>query len=649
MAAGAAALLAILVVQMALSIRQESLSWDEDDHIFAGYMSWKTGDFGLNPEHPPLVKLLATIPLLGMPLHVPKLRNRDFKIEAFLDGKEFLARNDTGAMLFRVRMMAALLTVLMALLVFLAASEMFGPAAGFISLALVAFDPNLLAHGAFVTTDMGVSCFLFASVYAFWRYVRAPSAWRLALVGAAAGCALASKHTGILVFPMLFLLAVCEAFRTRTWRHAARLTLALAAIVAIAVAVLWAFYGFRYYARPAGLTMNPPLPEIIGGLKALGRGVVSTAARWHLLPESYLFGLADVLSLESFCSTYIFGKVYTHGVWFYFPSAFAIKSTLPLLALLALAIVAIATRRLRVWSEILFLAVPAALYFAVATCSRLDIGVRHILPVYVFLNVLAAAAAWAFIHQSRRWAWAVGLLLLWQATAPARYFPTYLAYSNELWGGPSNTYKYLTDSNTDWGQQLKAVKKYLDGRGATSCWFAYFAEGVVDTASYGIPCKPLITADSMWMGEELDVPPVIDGPVLISVGTLSGYEFDSADLNPYRQFTSLQPVAMIQDGVLVFDGRFQVARACALSHTQKSGNRMRAGQLDQALAEAQAGVAADPDFFGAQVTLGDVLMRLGRDGEARAAWQTALALAGKLEPAVRESRVRRIERRLAGR
>ena len=207
MAAGVVCLLAILVTQMALSIRRESLTWDEDDHIFAGYMSWKTADFGLNPEHPPLVKLLATIPILGMPLDVPKLRNRDFKIEAFLDGKEFLAKNATGAMLFRVRMAAALLTVLMALLVFLAASEMFGPAAGFIALALVAFDPNLLAHGAFVTTDMGVSCFLFASVYAFWRYVKAPSPWRLALVGIAAGCALASKHTGILVFPMLALAA----------------------------------------------------------------------------------------------------------------------------------------------------------------------------------------------------------------------------------------------------------------------------------------------------------------------------------------------------------------------------------------------------------------------------------------------------------
>ena len=649
MTAGVACLLATMVTQMALSIRQESLTWDEDDHIFAGYMSWKTGDFGLNPEHPPLVKLLATIPILGMPLHVPKLQHREFKIEAFLDGKEFLSKNDADAILFRVRMAAALLTALMALLVFLAATEMFGPVAGFIALTLVAFDPNLLAHGAFVTTDMGLSCFLFASVYAFYRYAKAPSAWRLALVGIAAGCALASKHTGILVLPMLFALAVFEAFRRRGWKQTGRLALAVVAIAAVAVAVLWAFYGFRYQARPQGLAMNPPLAQFARGLKPLDSWLISTSARWHLLPESYLYGLVDVRYMVGYYPSYIFGKVYPHGVWFYFPSAFAIKSTLPFLALMVLAVVAVATRKLKDWRIILFLSVPAAIHFLVATCLTINIGLRHILPVYVFLNLLAAGAAWVFIQKDRRWAWAVGLLLVFQVASSMRSFPAYIAYANELWGGPSNTYKYLSDSNTDWAQQLKAAKKYLEGRGVTNCWFAYFAEGVVDsTGYYGIPCRPLITADTMWVNEETTIPPVIDGPVLISAGTLSGFEFGSDDLNPYRQFMWLKPVATIQNGILVFEGRFHVARASSLSHVQKAGNLSRAGRPGEALVEAQAAVDTDPDFFGAQQALGDALMRLHRRDEARAAWQIALELAKKLEPGVREDRIHAVERRLAG-
>lgn len=647
MAAGVVFLLAILVTQMAMAIRQESLTWDEDDHIFAGYMSWKTGDFGLNPEHPPLVKLLATLPILNMPLHVPKLQGRDFKIEAFLDGKEFLSKNDADTMLFRARMAAALLTVLLALLVFLAATEMFGPVAGFIALTLFAFDPNLLAHGAFVTTDMGLSCFLFASVYAFYRYVKAPSVWRLAVVGIAVGCALASKHTGILVLPMLLVLAICEVLRTRDRKQIARLALALGVITAIAIAVLWASYGFRYSARPAGLAMNPLFPEFSQGLRPLDTWFVSTCARWHLLPESYLYGLVDVRKMVDWYPTYIFGKVYPHGVWFYFPSAFAIKSTLPFLALLLLTVVAIATRKLRAWREILFLAVPAAIHFAVATFSTINIGLRHILPVYVFLIVLVAGAAWVYIRRDLRWAWVIALLLVAQAVTSVRTFPNYIAYANELWGGPSNTYKYLSDSNADWAQQLKATKKYLDGRGVTSCWFAYFAEGVVDTGYYGIPCKPLITADTQWVNEETDVPPIIDGPVLISVGTMSGFEFGSDDLNPYRQFETARPTAMIQDGILVFDGRFHVALASALSHAQKAWNRLGAGRLQDGLSEAQAAVAADPDCIEAQDALGDALTALHRGGEARPAWQNALALARKLEPGVREGRIRGIERKLA--
>src|SRR5271165_7345580 len=120
---GVVGLLAILVLQLALSIRQESITWDEDDHLYAGYMTWKTGDLGLNPEHPPLVKLLAALPVLPMQVKVPPLQGRNFKHEAFLGGKDFLFKNDADTMLFRARMAASLLTVLLAVLVFCAARE----------------------------------------------------------------------------------------------------------------------------------------------------------------------------------------------------------------------------------------------------------------------------------------------------------------------------------------------------------------------------------------------------------------------------------------------------------------------------------------------------------------------------------------------
>jgi uncharacterized membrane protein len=127
-------LLVVLGVEVVSTIRQQSLTWDEGDHIFAGYESWKTKDFGLNPEHPPMVKLLATIPLLHLPLRVPKLQGRFFKTEAYMDGRELLFRNgpeySADSLIFRVRMMVIVFVLALALLVFFAGREMFGWARG---------------------------------------------------------------------------------------------------------------------------------------------------------------------------------------------------------------------------------------------------------------------------------------------------------------------------------------------------------------------------------------------------------------------------------------------------------------------------------------------------------------------------------------
>src|SRR5260370_1038852 len=137
-AVGVVGLLAALVLQLTLSVSRDSPTWDEGDHIFTGYRSLTHMDFGLNPEHPPLVKMLAAAPLLSMPLKVPEVQNRFFMHEAFLDGKEFLFRNDADAMMFRSRMTAAILTVLLALLVFLATREFFDTGAAFVVLTLIA-------------------------------------------------------------------------------------------------------------------------------------------------------------------------------------------------------------------------------------------------------------------------------------------------------------------------------------------------------------------------------------------------------------------------------------------------------------------------------------------------------------------------------
>jgi tetratricopeptide (TPR) repeat protein len=351
-AAGVVCLLVILGLQLVLSVRRESQTWDEGDHIFAGYMSSEHADFGLNPEHPPMLKLLATAPLLSLPLKTPELQDRYFKEEAFLDGKDFLYRNDADLILFRTRMTAATLTLLLA-------------------------------------------------------------------------------------------------------------------------------------------------------------------------------------------------------------------------------------------------------------------------------------------------------LLLFHAFSSVRAFPSYIAYSNELWGGTSNTYRYLSDSNADWGEQLKATKQYLDKRGVKDCWFVYFAEGVAEPGYYGIQCQPLPTINTLWLNQQIDVPAAIDGPVLISASNLSGFEFGPGPLNPYEQFKRLRPTADIAHGVFVFDGNFEMPLASALSHVQKAQNLLAAKQVEQALAEAQAAVALAPDAVQPQITLGEALSAMGQPEEARTAYEKALRLAKTIEPEFQARSIPDIEQKLA--
>ncbi len=645
------ALLIVQAAQMAFVVHRESLTFDEDDHIFAGYMMEKTGDYGLNPEHPPLVKLLAALPLLGQHLWTPPLQGRDFKTEAYLDGRDFLAHNDGPGqrLLFLMRLCAGLLALALSLVVFLAAREWFGTGAALIALLLVVFDPNLLANSALVTTDIGVSLFFLLGIYAFYRYVAKPSLVRLLLAGIAAGLLLATKHSGILLAPMLVLLIGWEVLfapKGTRGKLALRLGGAFAAIVVTGVAVLWSFYGFRYIARPDGLRLSTSLADYAAPLSHFSSSAVLTIARLRLLPESYLMGLVDVKRMAQFYPTFIFGKVYAHGQWWYFPVVILIKTTLGLLALVTLAAFAILTGRLRKGRELAFILLPWFVYLAVAILAGMNIGSRHILPLYVFASILAGAGIVALSSVNRRWAWAGAALIAAHIASSLAAFPNFIPYANEAWGGQRNVHNLLSDANADWGQQLLQVKRWQDRHPAEECWFAYFARPEVDPATYGIHCHALPTIDTFWLGGSDVVPANIHGTVLLSAGDLSGCEWPSSGMNPYRDFQSLKPAESIDYGVLVYRGDFAVAQAAALSRAQHANQLLAAGKPDQALPLAREAVAIDPNEILSQTALGDIAAALGQNGEARQAWQAAIASARRLEPDAQVSYIPDLETKL---
>jgi hypothetical protein len=393
--------------------------------------------------------------------------------------------------------------------------------------------------------------------------------------------------------------------------------------------------------------MIPPFTAFAQGLTSpLERSVVLALARWHLLPESYLYGLADVLDLASKGrGNFLFGKVYPTGNWFYFPAAFLVKSTLGFLLLLALAPLTKALRSVAVRREVLFLTIPVALFFGFSMTSHLNIGLRHVLPVYPFLIVIAAAAAWNWMIRSRTVTVAVSALLLWHAVSSLRVFPDYLTYSNELAGGPKNTYRVLADANVDWAQSLKEVSRYLKTRNIHECWYAYnhFA---VDPAYYQIPCKALPGAFSGFMSPVTPIPTTISGTVLVSASEASGFAWGPDEMNPYRQFMERRPDDLIGNTTLVFHGTFDVNELAAASHAKTAQWLMIQHKLNEALAEGKLAAAMEPNSPDGHIIMGSVLLEEGRKQEARAELSTALAIAQRVHPEFRSNEIPYIEQEL---
>lgn len=653
-------LLVAMTTQIVLSLRQQSSTWDECDHLFAGYMSLKVGDFALNPEHPPLAKMVAALPLLPLHLAVQPYQGRYFKWEAYLNGRELVFRNDPAhggiypgdTLLYRARLSVMVFALLLASLVFFASWEMFGRSAALVALTLVTFEPSLLTNSGIVTTDCAVTCMIFAAVYALYRYIKSPSALRLLLAGVATGLALASKHSAILLPPVLILLAAGDLLRrwfaARTssensfsMRGAAFRTLgALTGILGIGVFVLWAIYGFRYRMVPGGPMVMPSLQATMASLPALDKKVILFAVDHHLLPESYLFGLGDVRRVAGNQPTYLFGHILASGVWYYFPIVLLIKLTVPVLLLLAEAMWAIVTNRIQ-RRELWFVIAPPAIFLGFALTSPLNVGIRHILPVVPFLLVLASAVAIALIRRWRPFVYPVALLLLWNVVSCLHAFPNYMAYSNELWGGPSHTRLYLSDSGVEWGQNLKWTKSYLDQHHIHDCYFAYFVAPFILPADYGIPCQPLPTLESRGM-MEIEVPPVIHGTLLISDSVLGGYELGSYVRNPYDSLFHSKPDDIIMNGVEVYHGDFSLPLASSMMYEARARKLLRGDPTENlktdpwaATLAAQKAVEIAPDSLDGHILFGNALIALGRRQEAANEYHKAMAITDRMEPSAK--------------
>ena len=508
---------------------------DEGMHLASGYTILRTGDYRLVEEHPPFVKLWTALPLLFVPgLSDPRelpaweeAPNRPDESLALLSvAREVITSyRPVDRLIFPARAMAGLLALILGAVVYRWAADLGGKWGGLLALLLLTLDPNILAHSAVVGTDLGAATTIAASLFIFARWLCQPTTPRLVIAGVVSGLALGTKTSAILILPTVFLIGILVY--PRRWP-------ALLWLLGIAGLTLWALYRFEVGYIPGTGILCPAPSHAIPFLRL----------RRHMTDGHPAF---------------LLGENRMHGWWYYFLVAFALKTPLPTLLFLVIALLSplfLRLRRfpnmaqgLRVWGPIvLFL-----LTYGISTLfSPLNIGYRHLLPVLPFLFVLAGRAL-CIIHHSRftfhvsrftlhasRFTYSA--LLTWLALGTLRVAPHYLAYFNELAGGPDNGWRYLADSNTDWGQGYKDLARFQRERGVGKVYLSAFLP-TYDPAIYGVVYEPLTP---MWgntpavFPSRLNPPP---GDYVISATTLDGIPL--VDPEMYDWFRKREPDARI--------------------------------------------------------------------------------------------------------
>lgn len=480
--AGPAAIAAIVAISVWLvrdHTRGDSFSSDEPIHLLAGYLQVFGHTAIVNMEHPPLAKTLAGLALTGLPLPPPPERvPLGWRFNEF--GHAFLFQGPVSPDVIAARARLPFLLVLSGLLlvVFFSARRRYGAAPALFAAALVAFDPNIVAHAGIVHTDLPATLTFVAAVLAWDWASRSPAPLRLAGVALVLGLALATKFSTIYLFPIFLIQGLVRLRRQqRPGREAVRLLARLAVVGMAALLVVLAVYA-PVTARVIPEEQRGLIHEMVADRGAPGiSAAIERISRFSRPLAHYLGGLAAVAcqNAQGGGVNYLLGKTSVGGFPSYFVFALLFKSTLAFLVLAGRVVYALARDPASRREAPLFL-LPVVVLFVAAAGSSYNIGIRHLLPVYPFL-ALASAGVLARARERGRTRLAASLMIalpVLSAAELAHIHPHELSYFNALAGGPIGGRRILSDSNVDWGVDLRRLAAELSRRRVADPTICYF-------------------------------------------------------------------------------------------------------------------------------------------------------------------------------
>lgn len=586
----------LLVMMFGLGVSAmagDSATVDEVAHISAAYSYLHYGDYRLNPEHPPLAKDLAGLPLQFLDLKFPE-NEAAWTTEVngqWESGRSFIYHigNDAQDILFWARLPILLLAVSFGMVLYRFVMNRWGKAVALMTLLFYALSPNIIAHAHYVTTDLGASVFIFLALMGYLKFIEQPNRWNLFLLSLALAGAQLVKFNSTMLYPILLLVTIGVVMawkRPQSWIARSRVYIGgLVAASALSVIWIWLYYIPHVVYMPTDVQERLISGSLHGSTAGIANDLIAFSHYPVLKPlVQYLLGLAMVYGRVTGGSiTYFNGQVSNQSFQWYFPELFIIKTQV---AFLILCLIALSLMLIRIYRRGLFrepgttireqlplytLGFFAFCYFAISVAGNLNLGIRHILPIYVPLFILVAVATVSLARRLAHTRWhavstgALATLLAWYAVATFWIHPFHTAYFNELIGGPANADKYVADSAVDWGQDLVRLKRYMDdhpeidqlaldyfGGGEPRYYFcerAYDGQGRLIASADGYDCTESI--HELWRS---DYARYTGQYIAVSETFLENDRWYSAQRGDegYEYLRNLQPIAKIGYSIYLF-------------------------------------------------------------------------------------------------
>jgi len=535
-------------------IRLKSATFDESVHVADGYLSLKNGDYRLDPGHPPLLRIWAALPLLCRSdvrvntQEIDQSRPKDWVNGKFMEFsyRFMFLENDAERLLTPPRVMVLLLGISLGVILFFWILQWLGPLEAIAGLFIYTLEPNINAHSVLVTTDLGMTLLMFGTLYFLWRYNSNQNWLNIAGIAIMFSLAMVSKYSSLILGPLIILITLV------VWVHKKLSILNVASMLSVIFMVsyisIWAFYSFRY--RPSesegwlfNFTANIP--------QTLFSRIVDWIDVHKLLPNAYIQGLFYTQRVTEGRDSFLIGKYSTHGFLWYFPVAFLIKTPIALIALFFSGLL-VCCKKVGSWGfdGFVFCVIPAAIFLGCAMASPINIGLRHILPIYPFVILIAVLAIHVILSRKGLLRHsALGLCLFIYLIECLKVYPDNLAFFNQLVGGSDHGSSYLVDSNIDWGQDLKCLKKWMRYNNVSNVNLAYF--GTASPEYYHIDCTLL--PGSFGLPKKTPVYfPKLPGYVAVSETVMSGVISNDHYRFFYRPLAKEKPVAIIGHSIRLY-------------------------------------------------------------------------------------------------